>query len=477
MTVAAVRNTPRIAIAAGLGLLLSTLIVSAPTKAFAATKWQRNLQQLVRKDKVRRRLMGKTCSKAKTMNLASAFCDFDGDGFVNYRENNLPLRNGKKIKISFKKADTDGDGLTDYEELLKFGTNPRVADSDHDGLLDGEEVKTYGTDPLNPDSDGNGIMDGEQYLNPGGSCGPSNFTPGGDTTQFGIPSGVTGNRTRGQGVYQTYCQVCHPNGNQGQNQTYQQIDAAITGATGKPMNIHLDSQKLADLTAFLNKTQTGGTGPCPTATPDSGTPAPTATATAIPSPTPTACPGGSLNFNEAGDTTAFGIPTPISGNRDAGQIQYNATCTACHTVQENRGADRTFGQLKSAFSTNPFMNGTITGPVILDDQQIANVIAYVHRNDTGGCSVSGTPTPVPTPNPVTQGAAIFTATCLSCHAISPQGRVAHIDRHPSLNQIHEALWTGPDEMPQYQNLTAGVVQGPPYSSTEMALWSYLNSLP
>jgi hypothetical protein len=59
--------------------------------------------------------------------------------------------------------DTDGDGLTDAEELL-YGTDPNNPDTDGDGFTDGEEVAA-GTDPLDPtdfpvvDSDGDGVPD------------------------------------------------------------------------------------------------------------------------------------------------------------------------------------------------------------------------------------------------------------------------------------------------------------------------------
>jgi Tol biopolymer transport system component len=57
--------------------------------------------------------------------------------------------------------DSDGDGLTDGEELT-LGTDPNNPDTDADRLLDGEEVKVYGTDPLNPDTDGDGLQDGDE---------------------------------------------------------------------------------------------------------------------------------------------------------------------------------------------------------------------------------------------------------------------------------------------------------------------------
>jgi hypothetical protein len=60
--------------------------------------------------------------------------------------------------------DTDGDGLTDAEELT-LGTDPTKADTDGDGLTDGQEVNTYKTDPLNPDTDGDGYLDGSEVQN------------------------------------------------------------------------------------------------------------------------------------------------------------------------------------------------------------------------------------------------------------------------------------------------------------------------
>jgi len=46
-----------------------------------------------------------------------------------------------------KQADTDGDGLSDYDEKNIYGTSPYLADTDSDGLTDQVEV-TSGGDPL-----------------------------------------------------------------------------------------------------------------------------------------------------------------------------------------------------------------------------------------------------------------------------------------------------------------------------------------
>ncbi len=56
--------------------------------------------------------------------------------------------------------DSDGDGLSDGQEMLTFGSDPRRRDSDGDILLDGDEVNVYGTDPTKPDTDSDGINDG-----------------------------------------------------------------------------------------------------------------------------------------------------------------------------------------------------------------------------------------------------------------------------------------------------------------------------
>jgi hypothetical protein len=47
--------------------------------------------------------------------------------------------------------DTDGDGLTDGEEVNKYGTKPKKVDTDNDGVTDGDEV-INGTDPLDKNS-------------------------------------------------------------------------------------------------------------------------------------------------------------------------------------------------------------------------------------------------------------------------------------------------------------------------------------
>ena len=79
--------------------------------------------------------------------------DPDSDGLTNYQE---IIAHGSNPDL----ADTDGDGLSDGEEITR-GTNPLLADTDGDGLSDGEEI-TRATNPLLADTDGDGLGDGDE---------------------------------------------------------------------------------------------------------------------------------------------------------------------------------------------------------------------------------------------------------------------------------------------------------------------------
>jgi hypothetical protein len=59
--------------------------------------------------------------------------------------------------------ETDGDGLTDVEEIEIYGTNPNNYDTDGDTVSDYLEAKDGYSDPFNPDTDGDGYDDSEQF--------------------------------------------------------------------------------------------------------------------------------------------------------------------------------------------------------------------------------------------------------------------------------------------------------------------------
>ena len=54
-------------------------------------------------------------------------------------------------------VDSDGDGISDFDEINLHGTDPLNADTDDDGLRTAAELAT-GTDPLDADSDNDGVV-------------------------------------------------------------------------------------------------------------------------------------------------------------------------------------------------------------------------------------------------------------------------------------------------------------------------------
>jgi hypothetical protein len=105
--------------------------------------------------------------------------DSDGDGFSDFAEVNIdgdptdysPGQGDSNPNdpLSTPTSDADGDGLTDSVEAV-LGTDAHDADSDDDGLTDFEEVNRDGnpanytagvdTNPTDPDSDNDGVGDG-----------------------------------------------------------------------------------------------------------------------------------------------------------------------------------------------------------------------------------------------------------------------------------------------------------------------------
>lgn len=71
------------------------------------------------------------------------------------------IESGINVNSTAISNDIDGDGLSNEEEEI-LGTDPENPDTDGDGLSDREEVKIYHTDPLHEDTDLDGYLDGPE---------------------------------------------------------------------------------------------------------------------------------------------------------------------------------------------------------------------------------------------------------------------------------------------------------------------------
>lgn len=94
--------------------------------------------------------------------------DTDNDGLSDYQELNKTKTSpfdkySNGTNTSDGEFDSDGDGLSNTEEE-KLKTDPLNEDTDYDGISDIDEVITYNTDPINYDSDSDTISDGDEVL-------------------------------------------------------------------------------------------------------------------------------------------------------------------------------------------------------------------------------------------------------------------------------------------------------------------------
>jgi MYXO-CTERM domain-containing protein len=104
----------------------------------------------------------------------SLYVDSDNDGLTDAEETGAGTDPNN--------ADSDGDGLSDGQEILVYGSDPNNTDSDNDGLTDGEEVNTHNTNPTNADTDGDGLEDGQEITL---GTDPRNRDTDGDTLDDG----------------------------------------------------------------------------------------------------------------------------------------------------------------------------------------------------------------------------------------------------------------------------------------------------
>ena len=105
---------------------------------------------------------------AELFGISSEEYDSDNDGLSNYFEifnigTNPALADTDDNGKADGEEDADGDGLANAVELEK-GTDLTKADTDGDGISDLEEISQRKTDPCNCDTDGDGLTDGDELV-------------------------------------------------------------------------------------------------------------------------------------------------------------------------------------------------------------------------------------------------------------------------------------------------------------------------
>jgi ubiquinol-cytochrome c reductase cytochrome c subunit len=171
----------------------------------------------------------------------------------------------------------------------------------------------------------------------------------------------------------------------------------------------------------------------------------------------------------SGDSSASTTPTTSQAEIAKGQQIFNQTCSSCHGLQaQGTSAAPSLIGVGSAAVDFQVSTGRMPakaldaeqpgGPRKLNVAQTRAVAAYIQ-------SLGGGPT-VPTPAEVSTSGAdlalgqqLFTANCAQCHNFDGAGGALTYGKYaPALTnatptQIYEAMLTGPEAMPVFNNTT------------------------
>ncbi len=210
-------------------------------------------------------------SHARDAKANPKYTDTDGDGLTDYEELNITLTDPEKADtdedgIIDSEEDPDGDGinnrdeidlgtdplnsdtdrdnLTDYEELYQYHTDPLLEDTDGDGLTDYDDVK-LGFSPLLKDTDGNGIIDSEERVYQTVTEQLKNPQKEG-VTAVSVSLSIKGNAEKRVGIVDVY--------------EFDKLSAGVVGLVGVPVEIGCDTDfQQADITFHYDVNALGDT--------------------------------------------------------------------------------------------------------------------------------------------------------------------------------------------------------------------------
>lgn len=210
-------------------------------------------------------------SHAQNAKANPKYTDTDGDGLTDYEEINITLTDPEKADtdedgIIDSEEDTDGDGinnrdeidrgtdplnsdtdrdnLTDYEELYQYHTDPVLEDTDGDGLMDYDDIK-LGFSPLLKDTDGNGIIDSEERVYQTVTEQLKNPQKEG-VTAVSVSLSIRGNAEKHVGITDVY--------------EFDKLSADVVGLIGVPVEIGCDTDfQQADITFHYDVDALGDT--------------------------------------------------------------------------------------------------------------------------------------------------------------------------------------------------------------------------
>ena len=147
-------------------------------------------------------------AKIPTLTVYMEDTDVNGDDIYDWMQAE-PLLQAASVTASESalSGDSDGDGLSDFDEGDKSYTDPNNWDSDGDGMPDGWEYAFAGTDPLTPDADK--VVDGDYmaYAEVDARVITVRSTATGGEVTYVVPGTneyFVGDNVNGQEFYSTY---------------------------------------------------------------------------------------------------------------------------------------------------------------------------------------------------------------------------------------------------------------------------------